>query len=469
VSGFITLSVGNQQTRVEGADKRVLKLLDEATMYKVEGYFFSWAYKTRRWDGAEHLLKQRANGVTFPTGLLDDVLAALHSYHCEVKVDDRRVSTLGLVYEWNDDIKPRKYQARAISSFMKHGFGILKMPIRSGKTKTAAKIIHLIQQRTVFIVPSKTLFHQTIASLQECFPKERIGQIGGGKWDVQNINVATTQSLVSARSRKKPHYKELIERMGFIIFDECHHLTGKAWCQVMMDFKGRYRLGLSATPLLESRKEVAKGVIWLKASCGPIRADVNMSEMIEQGWLVRPTFKLYRIDTPEGYTKRGWSKGLMDKLIFFNDDRNERIAQLAREYARAGKRVLIVTRRLEQVDLLHNKLPNSGYIIGEVTQAERERRMREFTRGATPIMIGSIFKEGVDVPEIDVLINAEGGYDDKMTIQRLRNLTPFENKTEAVVIDFMDMTNKFFAKHSRARLKVYRSEPAFRIELQWAV
>jgi superfamily II DNA or RNA helicase len=469
VSGLITLTIGNQQTRVEGADKRVLKLLDEATMYKVEGYFFSYAYKTRRWDGAEHLLKQRATGVTFPTGLLDDVIKALNSFGCDVSLNDKRSSPLGLVYKWNDDIKPRKYQERAIKRFMEHGFGILKMPIRSGKTKTAARIIHLIQQRAVFIVPSKTLLHQTIASLQECFPEERIGQIGSGKWDVQNITVATTQSLVSARSRKKPCYKELIDIMGFIIFDECHHLVGKAWCEVMMDFKGRYRLGLSATPLLENRKEVAKGVIWLKASCGPIRADVNMSEMIEQGWLVRPTFKLFRIDAPEGFTKRGWSKGLMDKLIFFNDNRNERIATLAREYARAGKRVLIVTRRLEQVDLLHQKLPNSGYIIGEVTQSERERRMREFTSGATPIMIGSIFREGVDVPEIDVLINAEGGYDDKMTMQRLRNLTPFEGKTEAVVIDFMDMTNKFFAKHSRARLKVYRSEPAFRIELQWAV
>lgn len=467
MSGRITLIVGNQQTQVVGADLRILKLLDEETSYKVEGYFFSYAYKTRRWDGCEHLLKRKASSVTFPTGLLDDVTAALTNYRCEWSMDDRRTSGELIKYVWNDDIIPRKYQERSIKAFLKHGFGILKMPIRSGKTKTAARVIYKLGQTAIFIVPSKTLLHQTIESLKECFPKERIGCIGGGKWDVQNITVATTQSLVSARARKKPHYKSLIETVGCIVFDECHHLTGKSWCQVMMDFKGRYRLGLSATPLLESRKEVAKGVIWLKASCGPIRADVNMSDMIEEGWLVRPTFRLYRIDVPEGYTRRGWSKGLMDKLIFFNDARNEKIAELARTYARAGKRVLIVTRRLEQVDLLHRKLPNSGFIIGEVPQHVREERMREFTSGAAPIMIGSIFREGVDVPEIDVVINAEGGYDDKMTIQRLRNLTPFEGKTEAIVIDFMDTTNKFFAKHSRARLKVYRSEPAFRIELTW--
>lgn len=470
MSGLITLIIGNQHTQVEGADKRTLKVLDEATSYKVEGYFFSWAYKSRRWDGAEHLLKQRAAGVSFPSGLLDDVIDALTACRQEFKLDDRRVTQPVIEYEWNDEIKPRKYQTRAINAFVKHGFGILKMPVRSGKTKTAARILYLLRQRSVFLVPSKTLLYQTIESLQECFPNETIGQIGGGKWDVQNITVSTTQSLVAARKGKKEKkalYKELIENSGVVVFDECHHLTGKAWCDVMMDFQGRYRLGLSATPLLENTKEVAKGVIWLKAACGPIRADVNMSEMIEQGWLVRPTFMLYRVEAPEGFAKTKWSQGLMDKLIFFNDSRNELIAKLAREWVRRGKLVLIVSRRLEQVDLLHRKLPKSGYIIGEVNQDEREEKLRDFATGRTPIMIGSIFKEGVDIPEIDVVINAEGGKDAKMTVQRLRNLTPYEGKTEAIVIDFMDMTNKFFATHSRARLKVYRSEPAFNINLTW--
>lgn len=468
MSGLITLIVGNQWTRVEGASPRILKVLDIATAYKVEGYYFSRAYRQRRWDGAEHLLKQRASGVSFPTGLLDDVVEVLNECGEEWRQRDERSALAPIVYEWNMDITPRVYQARCIKSFLAHGFGILKMPIRSGKTKTAARIIAHLCQRTVFLVPSKQLLGQTRDSLQECFPNERIGVVGDKQWDVQNITVVMVQSLVSARSRKKPLYNELMNNTGFVIFDECHHLTGDAWCQVMMDFKARYRLGLSATPLIESRKEVAKGVIWLKAACGPIRADVNMSEMIELGWLVRPTFKLYKITEPEGFTDRGWSQGLGDKLVFFNDARNELICKLAREYAREGKLVLIVSRRLEQVALLHKKLPRSGFIIGEVPQDVRDARLREFTSGATPIMIGSIFREGVDVPEIDVVINAEGGYDNKMTIQRLRNLTPHPGKTEAVVIDFLDFTNKFFAKHSRARLKVYRSEPAFRIELHAA-
>lgn len=466
MSGLITLIVGNQYTRVEGASKRLLKVLDDATAYKVEGYYFSRAYRMRRWDGAEHLLKQRANGTSFPTGLLDDVLEALDGCGETPTIKDERTSHPPLVFEWNAAIEPRVYQARCIKSFLKHGFGILKMPIRSGKTKTAARIIAHIGQRTVFLVPSKTLLHQTRDSLQECFPNERIGIIGGGEWDVQNITVAMVQSLVKARTGKKALYNDLMRRTGFVIFDECHHLTGDAWCTVMMDFTARYRLGLSATPLIESRKEVAKGVIWLKAACGPIRADVNMSEMIELGWLVRPTFTLYKITEPEGYVKRGWSQGLVDKLVFFNDARNELICKLARAYAAEGKKVLIVSRRLEQVSLLHEKLPRSDFIIGEVPQHVRDRRMEAFTSGRTPIMIGSIFREGVDVPEIDVVINAEGGYDQKMTMQRLRNLTPHPGKTEAIVIDFMDMTNKFFAKHSKARLKVYRSEPAFRIEIK---
>jgi superfamily II DNA or RNA helicase len=105
-------------------------------------------------------------------------------------------------------------------------------------------------------------------------------------------------------------------------------------------------------------------------------------------------------------------------------------------------------------------------ITGLVNKAQRDKRLSDFSSGRTPIMIGTVFGEGVDIPEIDVVIVASGGQDEKQTMQNLRNLTPSPGKTEAIVIDFMDMSNKYFANHARSRLKVYRSEPEFRIKIK---
>jgi len=54
---------------------------------------------------------------------------------------------------------------------------------------------------------------------------------------------------------------------------------------------------------------------------------------------------------------------------------------------------------------------------------------------------------------------------DLKTIQRIgRCLRPFKGKKEAYVIDFYDRGNKILRHHSNMRKKLYKSEPAFRLE-----
>ena len=81
------------------------------------------------------------------------------------------------------------------------------------------------------------------------------------------------------------------------------------------------------------------------------------------------------------------------------------------------------------------------------------------------MLLGTVFAEGVDIPEVEVVINAEGGRDAKATMQRMRNMTVAEGKNRALLIDFMDEFNPYLQKHSMERLKVYRSIPEFNVEV----
>ena len=81
----------------------------------------------------------------------------------------------------------------------------------------------------------------------------------------------------------------------------------------------------------------------------------------------------------------------------------------------------------------------------------------------------SLSGEGVDIPEVECVINAEGGKDEKKTWQRQRNLTIVEGSDKVpIMIDFYDDTCSYFRRHSKARLRVYKSEPEFKTEiLEW--
>jgi len=73
------------------------------------------------------------------------------------------------------------------------------------------------------------------------------------------------------------------------------------------------------------------------------------------------------------------------------------------------------------------------------------------------LIASSIYDEGVDLPEVNVLIKASGGKSEVKTIQQVgRGLRP--KKEKLIVYDFNDMNSKFLSAHSKKRIKTYKQE-----------
>lgn len=504
---------------IRGADIPTMRKLEECTSYKVAGHRFAPAFKARRWDGREHLIKFKRGRYIAPIGLLSDIRAKLRELGLKhkVMVSKKAAPPPRIDVSWNEKIELRDYQLAAIDAFVSgpdKGRGILKMPIRSGKTKTAAGVIYRLQVRTLFLVPSQLLLHQTIASLEEALPDADIGAIGDGEWrEGKDITVATIQSVSAARggmprqcrgnairnesgiktgeykaekcacSKKKcdggrkylvppsPRWPAIRDGYGLLAFDEAHHLVGETWHDTFMEITAPYRLALTATVYFDLEKEIERGVIWIKACCGNIKYEVKTSELIERGFLMRQNVKLYKVTSPDLRDQEKWRAELRDLCIYENPRRNLTIAVLARMYVERGLSVLIVTDRHNQIFRLSEALDKLSLehvvVTGREVGDDRAARIKLFRTGRVNVLLGTVFGEGVDIPEVEVLINAEGGSDVKRTIQRMRNMTPSKGKTRAILIDFFDQTNKHFARHSRARIKTYESEPAFRIRRMW--
>lgn len=485
---MITLDADNRYVHIRGADRSTIRKIEKVTSYLVAGFMFAPSFRRRVWDGREHLMAfSEKEGYRVPFGLLGDVMRCLDEEGERYKLDQSRRSQVPKVvtHAWNKSIVLRPYQTDAVDTICEPdrwdtGRGLLKMPIRSGKTKTAARIIYKLRTTALFIVPSQMLLHQTVAALEEALMR-RVGVIGDGAFTVEDVTVATVQSISRLAPYKPkrgenkkaraadPRYKPLLKRFGLILMDEAHHGKAPTWRSTLMNSDARYKIGLSATLYLDLKKEAEKGVIWVKGCCGDIRVDISASELIEQGYLMRPIVNLHRVEEPKELKDWKWSAELRDKAIYDNPARNALIARLARQQLKAGLKVLIVTNRHNQIarlaDLFERARVPFETITGPDDNETRQHRVKQFVSGRVSVLIGTVFGEGVDIPEIECVINAEGGEDMKATMQRMRNLTITEDKTQAIFIDFIDLINPYFAGHSRSRIQAYRSEGAFQLRL----
>lgn len=166
--------------------------------FKVEGAEYkAYAYRNKKRGGFEYDgYKKLFNIQTrrFPVGLLRRVVNVASRFDT-VDIVDKRVH-LNDVYDYKfDKSYLRDYQHSAILTSVIHGNGIVKVATGGGKTVIAGYTIGILRKKSIFIVHTRDLLYQAIESFKRIFPGEKIGQIGDGWIDLQNITVATMQTL----------------------------------------------------------------------------------------------------------------------------------------------------------------------------------------------------------------------------------------------------------------------------------
>lgn len=475
--------VDNRRVYLESCPLKLTKSLGQATSYLVKGHEFAPSFESGYWDGRKKLLTARRDGrISAPIGLAQEIVDLVgqdgEPYEL-VDVRSRPDPYLSMHQVW-DRLRP--YQREAVDaatlprgSLRTVGRGIIKMPPRSGKTLTSASIIARLGVRTLFIVPATSLLYQSQLALSEALEVE-VGIVGDGIAEIRDVTVVTIQTLCDWRGDKSkekprpqnPRYRELLSSADLVVFDECHHLEADKWRQVMQDSNAPYKIGLSATAFLDHEAECELGVIWLRACTGDVLVDISVSDLIEMGYLVQPEVRIYKITTPD-LGNRKWSSALQKAGILMNKARNAKIVEVTKELVESGEKVIVISNRHEQLNELCRLFDLVGVlyrkVIGEHEQAEREAAVSALVSGQVGVLISTVMGEGVDIPSVSAIVNAEGGSSVKATYQRLRCLTTCEGKERAIVVDFADLTHAHFARHFSERLAVYRGERAFKVRV----
>jgi len=482
---MVEIEIQNIRSRIVGdLEHGILQNINNALSYEIPGAYFARKYNP--YAGTVRLFSM--TGQSFPTGLLHYVLTVLKRCGVSVHIKDLRNPSIPGTPLPLHGFKLRQYQQDAIDTAIKSQRGIIQLGTGGGKTNIFTGIVAKLNVRTLILIHKTDIFYQIVERLEKAL-KVPIGKIGDGECDIQDITVGMIQTLAtidthgrkvemtSGRYKVLPDSKEsklkkqvlkaYLDTVECLITDECHHVPSDSFIEVHKRAKNAFfRFGMSASPWRETNDDML-----IEAYHSKIIYKKIASNLIDEGFLVKPLIQLFKFSHPSQATrvKKHYSKVYSENVVH-NEERNRLIVQLALKSAKAGKKTLIAITHIEHGKILEAMLqqiePESIFVYGESNSELRTNVLKELNDGRRKIVIcTTIFGEGIDVPNLDVLINAKAGASSVDAFQLIgRILRHPPGKERAYLLDIYDSGCKYLGSHSKARRKIYETEPNYMIK-----
>ncbi len=382
--------------------------------------------------------------LTLPASAYASVVLALRA-HGDTYVDEARAFA-PLTLTRAGGHPPRGYQKEALAAWHEAGRrGVVVLPTGAGKSFVAELAIALVKRPSLVVVPTLELVSQWLRGLALAFPDVALGQLGGGVRRLGDLTVATYDSAALMM-------RDLGDRFGLVIFDECHHLPAPVFRVAAECALAPFRLGLSATPgddpdrqaqLTELIGELVyeQTITELRGAFladydviqVPVELDPGERRRYEEarahylGYLRSAGFKTDSAD--------GWQRFVREAARTQEGRSALESFRLQRSIAfEASAKFDVLLRLLERHDnerkLVFTQDNAAAYRVGRhcllpvithhTAAAERRAVLDAFKAGALRAVVTSkVLNEGVDVPEASVAIILSGSGSVREHVQRL--------------------------------------------------
>jgi superfamily II DNA or RNA helicase len=442
----VSLNIGPTWTYITDYTPYAFRLVEEATSAPNPQAYFSKAYQQGWSDGKYHLLKKRED--KFPTGLYFAVLQSLVDQDVDVtflSVPEELLSIAPPI-EKSEVVDLRDYQLEAVNACLHEGRGILSVPTNGGKSYIAAALTEYYDVPTVVLVARVEGKEQMYKLFCECFGDVNVAT------EVDHGAPIVILTYTTAAKRDLSQY-------SLLLADEVHKVAADTFYAATMSCSiATHRFGLSGTPM---GREDGKDIYFIGA-IGPIIYELKQQELVAQGHSAQADIFMLEVSGICPTTSRVWAH-MEEAGLMTWEDRNDKIVQIAREAIKRDMPTLILVHRLNHGEILQEEFARRGLSIpfthGKLGEHERRKHYNAFKSGETQCLIASgIYDDSIDIPDIEVLINASGGKSKIATKQKLgRGLrNPGDKKLR--MVDFWDKHHNILYRHSKKRKKNYESE-----------
>lgn len=284
----------------------------------------------------------------------------------------------------------RPEQQDVVDAFTKRGrarSGVIKAPCGFGKTFTSCAIIAENNTKTLILVHTNLLFKQWIEELEKLLPNQKIGRIGNGLFDLQDITVAIYKTVHNNLDR-------LCDHASLVIVDEAHMCPADMFSNTLNNLNAKVKIGVTATPRRKDGKHVFFEDYFTDFL---VSAKDTRKLAIPSVQIIKTDFK-FNVKDP----KRDWVKQT-NKLA---EDSNylEFIANLAIKHIHNGRCPLILSERVGMLENLQTLIPNSICLLGKTKEEARKDALENAGTKYKALLSTKLFDEGISCHRLDTLI-----------------------------------------------------------------
>jgi superfamily II DNA or RNA helicase len=443
----------------KGAD---IIISDEKQDFVIQVKFKSSSSTPVNKDGIREL-KQAMDAYSINRGILitnTRLATVAHDYMVGLKktgYDISKVEGLGLLSEYEKlpsvpakTVIPRDYQLQVIDSLWKTYLRgthetMVALATGLGKTFVAGSFLKRVikekpHSKILILANQRPLLLQFDQALWKHLPKDISTHIWDGIEEPSyqdGVILATFQKLANIPSIKDTGPYEII------IVDEAHHAGAYSYNQIISKLDYNFLVGLTATPWRSDRKE-------LREIFGPpcSHCIIDIIQALRQGYLAKVDYRLFcdNLDWDLVNSKSSKSYTIRDlNTRLFLPERDEKIiSEIKNIWDKVSpKRAIIYCSSKAHADRMEAHLRDYGFkarcLHSGLDFRETERRLREFRKGNIQIITSmNMLNEGVDVPEVDLIIFLRVTHSRIIFLQQLgRGLRLSEGKEKVIVLDFV--------------------------------
>lgn len=369
--------------------------------------------------------------------------------------------------------KPREYQETAIQ-------GIVNAYIRGknkaltvlatglGKTFVAAEATHRLVQinpnlRVLVLAHTNPLVYQLERSFWNFMTKDQISVIWNGYEEPTDEHISSCSFVFACVDSVSGYIKrrENFPKFDVIIVDECHHAGSSMYKAVFEHTNagnpgGPFLLGLTATPWRPDEVDISE-------IFGETVACIDMVEGLKKGFLSNVDYRMYtdniNWDALRHMNGQAFTPKQINRTLFINQWDDSVVYELKKTWGeQKNPRAIVFCGTIEHANIMCTKLNALGFCNAaaiysnsgngySMTQFEKNKILTDFSDGMINVVCTvDIFNEGIDVPDVNILVFQRVTHSRRIFIQQLgRGLRISEGKEKVIVLDFVSDIRRFAA------------------------
>jgi len=336
--------------------------------------------------------------------------------------------------------------------------GMLIMATGLGKTFVAAEAIRQyssrspdIRHKVLVLAHTNELVYQLERAFWPFLSKHTTTAIWNGNEHGALENSLFTFACIDSVAQTVSQEGRLPSDYDVIVIDEAHHAGAQTYRNVVEFTRagkpnGPFLLGLTATPWRADESD-------LKTIFGETLACIDIVEGMKSGYLSNVDYRMHvdNIDWDKLAEIRDLTPRGLNRTLFIQEWDDAVVNTLRRTWSEVTRpRAIVFCGTVDHALTMRDRIKAMGFTRAEaiysrgpdgrkMNYVERNRALSDFHDGKIGVMCAvDIFNEGVDVPDVNILVFQRVTHSRRIFVQQLgRGLRIAPGKERVVVLDFV--------------------------------